>query len=171
MKKSLFLFVCMMMFCMQTFAGSMNLNMRAGGELSTRDFSMINGAVTLDVLFEKFPWNEVNQLLNFGKFSFKPYVGVTLLPTTYFPKTIADNKLQYAIFGDVHVGLESDYEISAANKITVGADCSVVGYGGYSINIGSKFEKINAGLKLNNIFSSYYSSFGLFGNYSFNTSF
>jgi len=165
MKKFLLAGILICALCLNAaIAKELTLSVRAGGEInSDRSFNTLSSAVNVDLLFEKLPFEVLNRFLNYGKFSLKPYIGFTFLPTTYLLNSTADNKMNYNLFGGMYFGIDTEYQLSQSNKLYLAVE---EGNYGYSVKIGSKHDKVAAGIKLSNFFN-YYFGMGLFGNYKF----
>lgn len=165
MKRFLLIGIMLLALCVVSAnAKELQINARVGGELNADlGFNSLNGAADVDLIIEKFPFDIVDKVLNFGKFSIKPYFGLRCLPVTYAFNSVADRKLFFDFLGDFYWGWDFEYQVNEANKIFLGLER------GYTARIkaGSKKEKCAAGIQYILGWYNYSNQIGLFGNYKF----
>jgi len=165
MKRFLLISIMLLALCITAAtAKELQINARVGGELNADlGFNALTGATDVDIIIEKFPFDIVDKVLNFGKFSIKPYFGLRCLPVTYSLNSLADNKLFFDFLGDFYWGWDFEYKVNDANKLFLALER------GYTARIkaGSKKDKVAAGVQYILGWYNYSSQLGLFGNYKF----
>ena len=166
MKKVLLSMLMVIALVSASFAGDLALSVRTGAEMNSNySFNWLSAALNVDVVLEKAP--VIKDFMTFGNVSLKPYIGVMMLPMTFNQAGFnLDN-----IFGGMYAGINTEYKLSdskKSDKIFVEFEDKLFYYFiySYALKIGYKTGDISTGIKLNNIFSNYYNSVGVFANYT-----